>query len=177
MKRREALKQASLWLGVALAVPVVAGAHGITLNKFAGIEPDAYQKQLIAELADVIIPETDTPGAKAVKAEDFVIRVMRDCYPMAEQQAFYTSLANFDGACKNSFGKTLAELSAAQKHDAVKKLTETDKSFFLSFKSLAVTGYFISEVGATKALAYEAVPGRFKACMPMPKGQKTWATN
>ncbi len=40
---------------------------------------------------------------------------------------------------------------------------------------MTVTGYFISEIGATKALAYLPIPGRFEGDVAMQPGQKCWA--
>jgi hypothetical protein len=42
-------------------------------------------------------------------------------------------------------------------------------------KQLTVAGYFTSEIGATKALAYLPIPGRFEGEVAMTPGQKTWA--
>ena len=43
-------------------------------------------------------------------------------------------------------------------------------------RELTVLGYFTSEVGATQALAYEAVPGGYRGCVDLKPGQKAWAT-
>jgi hypothetical protein len=43
-------------------------------------------------------------------------------------------------------------------------------------KELTLLGYFTSEPGATKALRYVAVPGRYDGCIPYKKGDKAWAT-
>jgi hypothetical protein len=44
-------------------------------------------------------------------------------------------------------------------------------------KELTLTGFFTSEVGATKALRYVAVPGKFEGSVPYTKGEKAWATS
>jgi fructoselysine-6-P-deglycase FrlB-like protein len=177
MNRRQALRRASLLIGASLSAPLLAGANGLKINTFTGIEPSPQQRLLVAELADIILPTTDTPGAKTAQTEAFVCRVLRDCYPLAEQQNFYKSLENFDKSCSLKYGNSLNQLSASNKIAAVKDLTQSDSSFFLAAKALIITGYFTSEIGATKALAYEAVPGHFDGCMPLAAGQKTWATN
>jgi Gluconate 2-dehydrogenase subunit 3 len=48
--------------------------------------------------------------------------------------------------------------------------------FFSLAKELTLLGYFSSEIGATKALRYVAVPGRFEGSVPYKKGDKAWAT-
>ena len=43
-------------------------------------------------------------------------------------------------------------------------------------KELTLLGFFTSEIGATKALRYVAVPGKYEGCIPYNKGDKAWAT-
>lgn len=175
MKRREAIQQATLLLGGFLSAPTLAGAMGRVTNTSPGIAVTAGQEALLAEVADVIIPTTGTPGAKSAKVEQFIVRVMRDCYPKNEQETFYAGLAKLDETSKTRFGNDFMKLDAGQKNEMVKQTMTDDKPFFLRMKELTTTGYFISEVGATKALAYLPVPGRFEACIPLKPGQKTWA--
>ncbi|NID09191.1 gluconate 2-dehydrogenase subunit 3 family protein [Fibrivirga algicola] len=175
MKRREAIQQAALMLGGVLSAPTLAGAMGRITNIGPSVPVTPAQEALLAEVADVIIPTTTTPGAKAAGVEKFIVRVMRDCYPKADQEAFYGGLAKLEATGKEKFGKEFASLDAAQKIDLVKQTTMADKPFFLRMKELTTTGYFTSEIGATKALEYVPVPGKFEACIPLKPGQKTWA--
>lgn len=48
--------------------------------------------------------------------------------------------------------------------------------YFKMMKELTLLGYFTSEIGATKALRYVAVPGHYDGCVPYKKGDKAWAT-
>jgi hypothetical protein len=50
-----------------------------------------------------------------------------------------------------------------------------DQSFFKILKDYTLTGYFLSETGATQALAYERVPGGFQGDIPLKADQKAWA--
>ncbi|GAB4037288.1 gluconate 2-dehydrogenase subunit 3 family protein [Spirosoma jeollabukense] len=175
MKRREALHRAALMMGGILSAPTLAGAMGRVTNLGPSVAVTVEQEALLAEVADVIIPTTSTPGAKAAGAEKFIVRVMRDCYPKEDQDKFYAGLAKLDADSKTKFGKGFVELDAAQKNEMVKQTMTADKPFFLRMKELTTTGYFTSEIGATKALAYLPVPGQFNGCMPLKPGQKTWA--
>ncbi|MFN4146907.1 MAG: gluconate 2-dehydrogenase subunit 3 family protein [Runella sp.] len=175
MNRREAIQQAVLLLGGMIAAPTLAGANGQKIYWGESVPVTAEQEAMLAELADVIIPTTSTPGAKAAGVEKFIVRVMRDCYPKAEQEKFYEGLTQLNNEVRQKFGKSFMELSTEQKNQAVKDLTTSNKPFFLRAKELTVTGYFTSEIGATQALAYVAVPGRFEGCVPLKPGQKAWA--
>ena len=73
MNRREALKKISLVLGASLSAQITAGVMGQILNTGPSLPVSADREKLISELADVIIPTTDTPGAKAAGVEKFII--------------------------------------------------------------------------------------------------------
>jgi len=175
MKRREAIQRAALMMGGMLSAPTLAGAMGRITNTGPSVVVTAEQETLLAEVADVIIPTTSTPGAKAAGVEKFIVRVMRDCYPKSDQDSFYAGLAKLDANSKSKFGKGFMSLDRAQKNEMVKQIMADDKPFFLRMKELTTTGYFTSEIGATKALEYLPVPGQFNGCMPMKPGQKAWA--
>jgi hypothetical protein len=175
MNRREAIHRATLLLGGVLAAPLMAGAMGEVTNFGKSVKVSAEQEALLAEVADIIIPTTGTPGAKAAGVEKFIVRVMRDCYEKPEQEKFYAGLAKLDADSQAKFGKGFTALDLAQKNEMVKQSTIDNKAFFVAMKGLTVTGYFTSEIGATQALEYLPIPGAFNACMPMKPGQKTWA--
>lgn len=175
MNRREALQQAALVMGGILSAPTLAGAMGRITNLGPSVSVTPTQEALLADVADVIIPNTTTPGAKAAGVEKFIVRVMRDCYPKDDQEKFYASLAKLDADSQTQFGKGFAALDTAQKNALMKQTMTADKPFFLRMKELTTTGYFTSEIGATKALEYLPVPGRLEACVPLKPGQKAWA--
>lgn len=175
MNRREAIQKATLILGGVMAAPLMAGAMGQVTNFGESIKVSAEQEALLAEVADIIIPTTGTPGAKTAGVQKFIVRVMRDCYEKPDQEKFYTGLAKLDADSQAKFGKGFINLDLVQKNEMVKQSTIDNKTFFLLMKSLTVTGYFTSEIGATQALDYLPIPGRFDPCTPMKAGQKAWA--
>ncbi|MCF2488769.1 gluconate 2-dehydrogenase subunit 3 family protein [Dyadobacter sp. CY347] len=175
MNRREAVQKITFLLGGTLSAPLMAGIMGEKLNFGPSLDISAEQEALLADVADTIIPATGTPGAKAAGADKFITRIMRDCYEMADQKKFYSGLDKIDAQSKEVYSKGFSALDATQKTDIIKRTTVSDKPFFLQMKGLTVTGYFTSEIGATQALDYLPIPGRFDGSWPMPKGQKSWA--
>lgn len=173
--RRETLQRLSLLLGGALSTQLTAGVMGQVLNDGPSIQVTDAQRALLAELADVIIPDTGTPGAKAAGVQDFIIRVLRDCYQLPEQESFYAGLAKLDADSQAAHQKAFVDLDDDAKQAMVKDLIKKDRPFFQRVKQMTVTGYFTSEIGATQALAYLPVPGRFEGDIPLKEGQKTWA--
>ena len=175
MNRREAVRNLSLILGGVLSSELTAALYGQVLTTGAPLEVSLAQEALLAEAADTIIPATDTPGAKAAGVEKFIVRVLRDCYRPEAQMRFYEGLSRLDAAGRSAHGKPFTALTPEQRHAVLLAATKTDKAFFLLLKQLTVAGYFTSEIGATKALAYLPIPGRFQGETPLQQGQKAWA--
>lgn len=175
MNRREALRNLSLLLGGVLSAELTAALQGQVLNTGAPLSVSPSQEALLAEAADTILPTTDTPGAKAAGVEKFIIRVLRDCYRPEAQIVFYEALARLDSAGRGVHGRAFTELTPAQRHGVLLGATKSDKAFFLLLKQLTVAGYFTSEIGATKALAYLPIPGKFQGETPLQPGQRAWA--
>ncbi|WP_217606216.1 gluconate 2-dehydrogenase subunit 3 family protein [Chitinophaga sp. GbtcB8] len=190
MNRRDAIKNVALLLGSAISASTLAALDGCTSSapkNYALQAPET--KSTLAEIAETIIPETGTPGAKAAKVDDFIVTMMNDCYEQKDQQILLDGLKKIDEASNKQYKKAFVDLTAEQK-TAV--LTEIDKErvaynkrenkgkddpthYFQFIKELTLLGYFTSEPGATKALRYVAVPGKFEGCIPYKKGDKAWA--
>jgi hypothetical protein len=134
------------------------------------------------------MPKTDTLGAKEVGVPNFIDKMLNECYKKEDQDRFLAGLASFDEEAKKAHGDIFIYLKPEEQLVFVKKYNEDSvkaskekpgpKSFFLMAKELTLMGYFTSEVGATKVLQYEAVPGAYKGCIPLKEaGQgRTWAT-
>ncbi len=175
MNRREALQRVTLILGGVLSAQLSSGLMGQVINNGKSVTVDDTLQALLAEVAEVIIPTTDTPGAKAAGADKFVMRVMQDCYLWDEQEQFYAVIKKLDVDAKTAHAKGFVELDAAKKSDAIKQVASTETAFFKTLRELVIAGYFTSEIGATKALEYLPVPGQFVGDVPLRPGQKAWA--
>lgn len=175
INRRQSIERISLMLGGALSTQLSAGLMGQVLNEGPSVEVTEYQTSLLAEVADLIIPTTDTPGAKAAGVEQFIIRVMRDCYVEADQKKFYDGLNQLDAESRTTHDKGFVDLDIEGKTALLQNATKSNKAWFKEMRQFAITGYFISEIGATQALEYLPVPGKFEGDIPLEPGQKVWA--
>jgi hypothetical protein len=198
MKRRDALGRVALLMGGALSAPTMLafleGCKNATDTATGMSFPFSADRQaLVSEVAEIIIPKTDTPGAKDAKVGEFIEKMLKDCYGSADQESFDKGLKELE---KKDFMKAkpqeqtaiLKEMEKATKDELAKADTEkkkyteagkeyTDASvpFFRLLKELTLLGYFTSEQGATQALDYVAVPGRYDGCIDLTPGQKSWA--
>ncbi|MDO7875857.1 gluconate 2-dehydrogenase subunit 3 family protein [Hymenobacter sp. ASUV-10] len=148
------------------------------------------QTAYLTEVADTMLPATKTPGAKAANVGPFMAVMVRDCYVPADQQVFVKGLDQLEEACKKQHdGKgflgctpeqrlaLLRQLDAEQKQYSKTKPLEAPNHYFRMMKELALLGFFTSEVGATQALRYLPVPGKFVGDYPYKKGDRAWATS
>lgn len=190
--RREALRKTALLMGAAVSASAMAGLlNGCKAKPDLNYKPAFFnedQARLVSELSDIIMPKTDTLGAKEVGVPNFIDKMLNECYKKEDQDRFLAGLASFDEEAKKAHGDIFIYLKPEEQLVFVKKYNEDSvkaskekpgpKSFFLMAKELTLMGYFTSEVGATKVLQYEAVPGAYKGCIPLKEaGQgRTWAT-
>jgi hypothetical protein len=123
-------------------------------------------------LVDTILPATDSPAASAADTHYFIDLAIPACATPAAQKTFKSGLAAFAGFDRLSADKQVAQLKARATADIG---LEYDASFFKILKDYTMTGYFLSEIGATQALAYERVPGGFWGDLPLKPDQKAWA--
>jgi len=198
MNRREALERVALLMGGVVSAPTIAAfLEGCTPGSQSDSAPFSgfsdSQLQLVAEIAETIIPTTDTPGAKDAKVAEFVQLMLRDCYYPKDQKSFMEGLEALSskGFLKASEQERIQLLTEAEEDSyryrdeiaqkrkdaaaANQTFEEPGVHFFSLMKELTLLGYFTSEVGATQALDYLPVPGRFEGCIDLEPDQKTWA--
>jgi hypothetical protein len=191
MNRREALQRTALVLGYAISGPALMGImNGCKAAPELTYTPSFFTKEqaeTISELAQLIIPKTDTPGAKEAGVPGFIDQILQECFTTEDQQRFMTGLTEFEADMKASFGDTFVYLDAEkqtqafQKHhdaavEAARAKPSEPKPFVLMVKELTLLGFFTSEPGATQVLQYEAVPGRYTGCAPLAEVGKAWAS-
>jgi gluconate 2-dehydrogenase gamma chain len=194
MDRREALKRTAWVLGTAVSAPtIMAVLKGCAAKPTLDWKPVFFTEEqagLVSQLAETIIPKTDTPGAKEAGVPSFIDLVVKDCYKKEDQDKFVAGLKAFDDQAKIEAGDSFLDLDAAKQTEFINKVykqaTEaaktaepnTDRPFILTMRELTLTGFFTSEAGATQVLQYEAVPGAYHGCLPLAEAGngKTWAT-
>jgi hypothetical protein len=69
----------------------------------------------------------------------------------------------------------LIGLDKEQKEYQENKKKEDPSHYFRMMKELTLLGFFTSQTGATKAMRYIAIPGKYEGCIPYVKGDKVWA--
>ncbi len=182
MNRRELLRV----LGASALLPALPdrsaerlGAAGRRVHARArsrGLQVlDPHQSETVATIAELIIPTTDTPGARAAQVHRFIDLLLAEWVTDDERASFLKGLADVDARARTAFGVDFLAATDAQRGTILTQLdaeaqpqrgAERDRqpAFFQQLKWLTVFGYCTSEVGATAELHYEVIPGSYDGC-------------
>lgn len=166
LMRRDVLRGAAL-LALVLGVPVGASAT-------EALRATPQQLALLRRVCQLVIPATDTPGAGDLGVAEFVVLALDhglESDGLADHLVWLeTMLAGED--------RTLPDRLAAIDHAAFPPgPPPAAPSPWRRLKALILTGYYTSEVGATRELQYELVPGRFDADLPLHAGDRAWSSD
>jgi len=183
MNRRDALKSVMVMMGGTM-IGATAVMTGCTPeNQIEGLDFDPDDIAYLDELGDTIIPETDTPGAKAVGIGSFMVMMVKDTYDGDSQKVFVDGLNKLKKDFKAANGKDFVGAPAEERLAYLNGMYEEYKAsgkdrspqVINMLRDLTVLGYFTSEIGATQTLNFVETPGRFDPCIPYNKGDRAYA--
>ena len=201
MNRRDAIKKAAILLGGSLSAPTLMAMsrweQSLTQNTEGVLfSLTELQKQIVAEVAEMIIPKTSTAGAKDAGVPAFIEMMLQDCYEKLDQDSFWVGLTaleqskflDMDAAKKTAMlTKIQAETKELMKARQVKqtKMGDNDDKeimkaqaqglpFWRLMKELTLLGYFTSEVGIKASFEYVQIPSKLENIKLKPN-QKSYA--
>jgi hypothetical protein len=192
VNRRDALRRLALGSVGAAAVPAwvesltalaVDHAHAaVQTSPKAAFKPKmltARQNETVIALSELIIPQTETAGAKAARVNEFIDGVLVSAKD-PDRQKFLGGLSWIDERARKEFGTDFVSGAPAQQTSLLTRLstaeartpdsqTEGDREgaeFFTAIKSMTITGYYTSEVGAREELGDDGMMffAEFKGC-------------
>jgi hypothetical protein len=70
---------------------------------------------LLDEIAETILPETSTPGAKAARTGAFMALMVTDVYTDRNQQVFQDGMRSVDEACRRAHGTAFMQATPAER--------------------------------------------------------------
>jgi len=183
VQRREWLQ----FLGTAVAIPVLSGlpvdrlqalgraTHArAAAHRLCVLTPS--EGETIATIADMIIPDTDTPGARAAGVHEFIDLIVADHYGEYDRARFKAGIADVDTRTRVLFGADFVAARVAERTAILSGLDaevqalraagqDPEEHFFQRVKSLTLFGYYTSEIGMTRELGFEMIPGSFDGCI------------
>src|ERR1700720_3644754 len=196
MHRREMLRM----LAAGAALPALStdmfaffrGSHPPEGYALRTLNP--HQNAPVVAMIDQIIPETDTPGAKAARVNEFIDVILAEWANDGERKNFLDGLADVDKRSNELFGKDFSSAASAQQLVLLRAMDEAaafesvnlpprapdyedegrdqqlQGNFFAVFKGITLHGYYTSEIGFTQELKLQIIPGAQHGCVPRGPG-------
>jgi hypothetical protein len=191
MQRRDVLKfLAAGAVAPSLAPEVFAffqEAHPASGYALRTLNP--HQNATVVLMSEIIIPETDTPGAKGARVNEFIDVILTEWATEEDRNKFLNGLADVDKQSNELYGKDLVDASPAQQLALLRALdeavgllagrparhgntvpdwdTQLRGNFFTVFKGITLHGYYTSEVGFARELGLQIIPGAQHGCVPI----------
>ena len=139
------------------------------------------EEELLGDIADVIIPATDTPGARAVQAHHFTLVMVDDCLDKEEQAKYLQGMRSFPDVMRSLTGKSFSGASSGERLEMLSTLeqrleeqSEETKTFYNITKSHILQGYMSSKHFLTEVKPYQLVPGPdYRGCVAVGDDSKT----
>jgi hypothetical protein len=151
INRRQAIQR----LGASAVVPFLAGFHPSVPRQEGEWKPRFFQDsevETVAAVAERILPETDTPGARRALVHQYVDFVLSRAEAPSRDR-FRDGLVSLDRSSADRFGKPFADLEPGRQDEVLTGISESP--FFQEVKRLTVDGYYRSEIGMKHELGFE----------------------
>lgn len=201
MNRREAVRRIAAALGGPLSAPTLSGLLAGCASDRSGpayapraLTPAQYRR--IGVIAELILPETDTPGARAAGVPAFIDAMLADFHSEAERTRFLAGLGSLDEEARTGHGRPFDDLPVQEQAALLAILDgrafpdpETDPEaaaqvraglaagdvpFMRTMKELTVAGYYTSAIGQTVEL-HQPPFGEYRPDVPLDEIGRTWA--
>ncbi|MDR0794019.1 MAG: gluconate 2-dehydrogenase subunit 3 family protein [Chitinophagaceae bacterium] len=184
MNRRELIKTISILTGATVVGGefFLSGCKNTNKNIF-----DDKDIAFFDEVAETIIPKTNTPGAKDAETGKFIALYATECYTDEEMNALKKGIDLLNNASLKKYNAGFVKITASQKEELLTAIDAEAKNengqtkqgtgiphYFTLMKQLTLLGFFTSKQGATQVLRYVPIPGTYHGCIDY-KGETAWA--
>lgn len=183
LSRREILERMAMVTGGAVSLTIISACdNGVSVPKSTEtIKLKALnqaQLDLVGDIADTIIPDTDTLGAKSLNVHYLIDELASNWMMAKDKDIFLFDLTALDERIKSDNGKSYSRLGQLERHRVLDQLgAEMNvvvldelgerKHIYLELRELIIFGYYTSEVGASEELNYDPLPGAFRGCISL----------
>jgi hypothetical protein len=144
------------------------------------------QAALVAELGELILPTTDTPGARAAGVERFVDLMLAEQVEEPARARFLAFLDGVEAESRRRFGPGFLEATPAERftlagerdaaafaapapseEEVAADAGAAERGGWRRLKSWVLSGYYTSKVGSERELQQKVIPGSFEGCAPL----------
>ena len=185
LTRRDAIKR----LGALIGGTITASQLSLLATNAAAADHsdpaffDEEQFAMLTRIADLIMPETDTPGALGVGAHHFIDMMFAEWASSERQTEWQEGLAEIDSRARNAGMDSFLDGSEQQQFELLQTLDKEffeggyEPTFFGRLKQMVLFAYYNSEVGATVEMRYLPIPGDYQPCLPYKEGDRAYFWN
>jgi hypothetical protein len=195
MQRRELLK----FLAAGAAIPALSPSLlGFFREAQEQVGPayrlrtlNPQQNSTVTAMVDLLVPSTDTPGAKAARVNEFIDVILSEWATDTERQDFLSGLAGVDQQSNELFEKNFVDATPAQQTTLLRAMDDAAMgahsnrrarhgntvpeerdmqlrgNFWDVFKGITLHGYYTSEIGFSRELNLQIIPGAYHGCVPL----------
>lgn len=153
------------------------------------------QRELVATATELILPTTDTPGARDAGVPAFVEMMLADWFYDDERSRFLEGLAELDRIARKRGAESFVAAPPKMQNRILAKLEKEGAAemarsgtnpvaalmektpppaFFQALKQLTIVGYYTSEVGAKQEMIFEPIPGPYRGCIEHDPAARGW---
>ncbi len=182
-------------MGGALSASTIAGVMGgcqpgPSTQSFAPETITGGHNDLVTTITELIIPETDTPGARAARVNEFIDRMLTDWFKDDERAHFMAELATEDPKAQDAYGKPFLDLTTEEQTELLTAMEEEGIAwsealgtgtvdpekppFFNLIKQLTLAGYYTSEIGGSQELRDMPI-GEYRGDVPFEEIGRAWS--
>ena len=169
MKRREYIR--TLMAASAGLVALPSWAEGWNVESLPAHSSvfNAVEQEVLAAVADTIIPAGDAIGALSVGVDKFLAALFDRCYEKDIQDNIAKQLNALNAAAQTAHGKAFAACDQDQRAGILLSFAgspEKDKSeFFERVKSETIRGFSTSKEVMVGYHSYKVAPGHYYGCV------------
>ncbi len=150
------------------------------------------QRAIVAAMAEIVIPRTDTPGAIDAGVPRFIELMARDWLNDQERAIFSAGLADMASRIPAQYGAPFDQLETPTQLAIMQDLEDaasdsawydfgnvqrefiSDAPFICQVKELTIFGFFTSERGSTEVLRHNPMPMYFDGDVPLGPDESSW---
>ena len=145
------------------------------------------QDALVTWIAELLLPETDTPGATSVGVNRFIDLLITESMQESQRDRFLAGLAAIDARSQSLHGAPFVSMGKEQQQSLMRALDVpwpepyrtpeeiaaledaplTAEGAFALLKRLVILGYFTAEPVAKQLINAPIIPGRYDGCVPV----------
>jgi hypothetical protein len=166
--RRTAIKGVAVGMGAVSSLPILNNLASAQAHQHHVVAPlvvetvakapaffNKHQYATITELASLIIPTDETPGAREAKVNEYIDLIVGES-SFDVQKVFLEGLASLDKKSKDRHKKNFVDLSNAQQVGLLTEISKiknpapheaTQEKFFKAIKDMTIDGYYTSKIG------------------------------